>query len=126
VVIMKILRGIGAALVWLLATVVMIVAAVLCVTLVLLPLGLPLMALGLRLYGYGVQLMVPRAPEVKRGMRKRLGLRAHGSVAGDVKRAGKRGKKSGRRLRKKAGGVRHDAGKAMGQGRKKLASAFHS
>ena len=125
VVSMKILRGIGALLVWLLATVVMIVAAVLCVTLILLPLGLPLMALGLRLYGYGVQLMIPRAPEVKRGMRKRLGLRTHGSVAGDVKRAGKRGKKSGRRLRKKAGGVADDAGKAASRGRKKLTGILH-
>ena len=117
----RILRGIGAAVVWLLATVVMIVAAVLCITLVLLPLGLPLMGLGLRLYGYGVQLMVPRPPEVKRGIRKRLGLRTHGSVAGDVKRAGKRGKKSGRKLRKKAGSVVDDAGKSVGRGRKKLA-----
>jgi hypothetical protein len=100
---MRILRGAGALVVWLLATVVMIVALVLCVTLVLLPLGIPLMLLGLRLYGYGVQLMVPRAPEVKRGVRKRLGLKAHGSVAGDVKRAKKHAKKSGRRLRTKAG-----------------------
>jgi hypothetical protein len=123
---MKLLRGLGAAVVWLLATVVVILAAVLCITLVLLPLGLPLMALGLRMYGYGVQLMVPRAPEVKRGIRKGLGLRAHGSVAGDVKRAGKRGKKSSRKLRKKGGGLADDAGKSVGRGRKKLAGVFHS
>jgi hypothetical protein len=104
---MKVLRGIGAALVWLLATVVMLVAGLLCITLVLLPLGLPLMALGLRLYGYGVQLMIPRAPEVKRGMRKRLGLRRHGSVPGDLKRVRKRGKKSGRKVRKKLAGAFH-------------------
>jgi hypothetical protein len=66
-------------------------------------------------------------------VRKRLGLRAHGSVAGDVKRAGKRGKKSGRKLRKnadkagkKAGGVADKAGKKAGRGRKRLAGLLHS
>ena len=77
---MRILRGIGAVVVWLLATVVMVVALVASVTIVLLPLGVPLLVLGLRLYGYGVRLMIPRAPEVKRGVRKSLGLRAHGSL----------------------------------------------
>jgi hypothetical protein len=122
---MRVLRGIGAMLVWLLATVVIIVAALLCITLILLPLGLPLMAVGLRLYGYGVQLMIPRAKDVKRGMRKKAGLRAHGSAAGDVKRAGKRGKKSGRKMRKKAVGVADDASKVAGKGRKRLTKAFH-
>jgi hypothetical protein len=79
---MRVLRGIGALVVWLLATVLLIVAAVLCITLILVPLGVPLMALALRLYGYGV-------------------------------------------LRKKAGGVADDAGKAAGRGRKKLAGALH-
>jgi hypothetical protein len=70
--------------------------------------------------------MVPRAPEVKRGVRKGLGLRGRGSVSGDVKRVRKRGKKSGRKLRKKAGGVVGDAGKTAGRERKKLAGIFHS
>jgi len=89
VVMMKILRGIGAALVWLLATVVMILAAVLCVTVILLPLGLPLMALGMRLYGYGIQLMVPSRSKVSRS----------------VGRARKRGKKAVRHGRKRLAGV---------------------
>lgn len=72
---MKVLRGIGAAVVWLLATVVMLLAAILCVTLVGLPLGIPLGALGLRLYVYGVQLMVPSRREVKHKIRKGLGVK---------------------------------------------------
>jgi hypothetical protein len=123
---MIILRGLGAVVMWLLATVVMLVAAVLCITLILLPLGLPLMALGVRLYVYGIQLLVPRAPEVKHGIRERLGLRAHGSAGGDVKRARKHGKKSGRKLRKKAGGAADDAGKVVARGRKRLAGLLHS
>ena len=95
---MRILRGLGAVAIWLLATVVMLVAVILSVTIVLLPLGLPLLALGLRLYGYGVQLMIPRTPELKRGLRKGLGLRPRGSVQDDAKRAGKKTKRS---LRKK-------------------------
>jgi hypothetical protein len=72
---MKVLRGLGAAVVWVLATVVMLLAAVLCVTLVGLPLGIPLGALGFRLYVYGVQLMVPSRREVKHKIRKSLGVR---------------------------------------------------
>ncbi|NIK61604.1 hypothetical protein [Kribbella shirazensis] len=101
---MKILRGIGAALVWLLATVVMLVAAVLCITVILLPLGVPLMALGLRLYGYGVQLIIPRPKPVERG------------------------KKTGRKVRKQAGkkvrGVSDRAAKTTKHGRKRLAGVF--
>jgi hypothetical protein len=100
---MRILRGIGAVLVWLLATVVMVLALVLSITIILLPVGLPLLALGLRLYGYGVQLMIPRTPELKRGLRKRVGLRAHGSLRGDAKRAGKKTRKT---VRKKTRGLR--------------------
>ena len=100
---MRILRGIGAVVVWLLATVVMVVALVASVTIVLLPLGVPLLVLGLRLYGYGVRLMIPRAPEVKRGVRKGLGLRAHGSLRGDAKRARR---KTRRNLRKKTRGLK--------------------
>jgi hypothetical protein len=99
---MRALRKILALLVWLLATVVLIVSVVLCVTILLLPLGIPLFAVGMRLYAYGVQLMMPRAPEVKRGIRKRLGLRPRASVGDDVKRVGKRGKKAGGRVTKKS------------------------
>src|SRR5262245_54030362 len=103
---MRVLRGFGALLVWVLATVVMVLALVLSVTIILLPVGLPLLAIGLRMYGYGVQLMIPRTPELKRGLRKRLGLRAHGSLEGDAKRATKKtkraGKKAHRTLRKKS------------------------
>jgi hypothetical protein len=123
VIVMRILRGLLAVLVWLLATVVMIVAAVLCITLILLPLGLPLMAFGLRLYGYGVQLMLPRAKEVKRKVRKGFGLRPRGSVADDAKGAAKQAGKSRRRLSKKARSVKRDAQRTTGRGRSRLHEA---
>ncbi|HEY3561144.1 MAG TPA: hypothetical protein VGL05_26955 [Kribbella sp.] len=74
---MKVLRGIGAAVVWLLATVVMLLAAILCITLIGLPLGIPLGALGLRLYMYGVQLMMPSGRQIKHDVKKKLGLKRH-------------------------------------------------
>lgn len=119
-IVMRILRGLLALLIWLVATVVMIVAGVLCLTLILLPLGLPLMAVGLRLYAYGVQLMLPRAKEVKRKVRKGFGLRPRGSVADDAKGAVKQTRKSGRRLSKKARGVKRDAQRTTGRGRSRL------
>jgi hypothetical protein len=112
---MRIVRGIGAALVWVLATVVLLLSLVLCITVIGLPLGIPLMLLGLRLYAYGVQLLVPRPAEMKRGARKRIGLRPRGSVEGDVKRLGKRGKRATKKMRKRARNVKETAEGKVGR-----------
>ena len=58
---MRILRGLGGALLWLLAAVVGLVAVILCVTVILLPLGIPLLGLARRMVTTGVRLMLPRA-----------------------------------------------------------------
>jgi hypothetical protein len=78
--VVRILRALGAALLWLLAVVVGLVACLLCVTLILLPLGLPLLRLAGRMFAKAAQLMLPRpvAHPVKelekRGHRARKGL----------------------------------------------------
>ena len=58
---MRILRGLGGAVLWLLAAVLGLVAVILCVTVILLPLGLPLLGLARRMFTNGVRLMLPRA-----------------------------------------------------------------
>lgn len=58
---MRILRGLGGAVLWLLAAVVGLVAVLLCVTVILLPLGIPLLGLARRMVTNGVRLMLPRA-----------------------------------------------------------------
>lgn len=56
---MRLLRGIGGLLLWLLALVLAVVALVLCVTVLLLPLGLPLLGYARRLFTFSLRLMFP-------------------------------------------------------------------
>jgi hypothetical protein len=58
---MRILRGLLGALMWILAAVVGLVAAILCVTVILLPIGLPLLNVARQLFTRSVQLMLPPA-----------------------------------------------------------------
>lgn len=58
---MRVLRGLGGALLWLLAAVVGLVAVILCVTVILLPLGIPLLGVARRMVTTAVRLMLPRA-----------------------------------------------------------------
>jgi len=69
---MRSIRMLGAGATCLLATVVLILAIVLGLTLVLLPLGLALGYVSMRLYKLGVQLALPRATDVKRGVNKQV------------------------------------------------------
>jgi hypothetical protein len=64
------LRGVGALLLWLLATLLLIVAVILSATVVLLPVGLLLGLLALRLYRRGLGLILPRKRDLQRAMRK--------------------------------------------------------
>lgn len=57
---MRILRGVGGALLWIVASLLGLVGAVLCVTVILLPLGLPLLALSRRLFATATKMMLPR------------------------------------------------------------------
>jgi hypothetical protein len=63
------LRGLGALLLWLLATLLLVVV-ILSVTVVLLPVGLPLGALAVRLYRRGLGLILTRKRDLQRAMRK--------------------------------------------------------
>jgi hypothetical protein len=58
--IMRLLRGLPGAVLWILAAVLGLVGALLCVTVILLPLGIPLVKLAGRLFSRSVQLMLPR------------------------------------------------------------------
>ena len=58
---MRLLRVMGGALLWIVASVVGLVAILLCITLVLLPLGIPLLGVARRLYASAIALFMPRA-----------------------------------------------------------------
>jgi hypothetical protein len=57
---MRLLRGLGALVVWLLTLVLLLVSALLCVTIVLLPLGIPLLLYTKKLFMVGLRLMTSR------------------------------------------------------------------
>src|SRR5215213_4272412 len=58
---MRVLRGMGGVLLWILASVVCLVALILCATILLLPLGIPLLMLGRRMFAQAFRLLLPRA-----------------------------------------------------------------
>ena len=58
---MRLLRGLGGSLLWVVASVVCLLGVVLCITIVLLPLGIVLLRLGRRLYSASFALFLPRA-----------------------------------------------------------------
>ena len=58
---MRILRGLGGTVLWLLACVVGLVAVILCVTVLLLPVGIPLLRVARRMFATAGRLMLPRA-----------------------------------------------------------------
>jgi hypothetical protein len=100
---MRLVRGLGGALLWILASVLGLVAVLLCVTLILLPLGIPLLRLARKMWTTSVRLMVPRsvAHPVKEMDRKR---RKRGSaMADDLGSMSKRARKKARAMSKKSG-----------------------
>ena len=58
---MRLLRGLGGALLWIAASLLGLVGAIMCVTVVLLPLGIPLLGVARRMFTSAVRLMLPRA-----------------------------------------------------------------
>lgn len=105
---MRIVRTIGAGLVWLLATVLLVLAVVLSLTVVLLPVGLLLGFAALRLYRLGLKWALPRASDVTKGVRKQARRvrrdpavrRLRRAVAGPARRVRKRGAVLPRPLRR--------------------------
>ena len=57
---MRLLRGLLAVVVWLLAVVLLLVGALLSITLILLPLGLPIIRYAVRMFGAGLRLTTSR------------------------------------------------------------------
>ena len=58
---MRLLRGLGGAVLWILASLLGLVGVLLCVTVILLPVGLPLVRLAGQLFTRSLRLMLPRA-----------------------------------------------------------------
>ena len=58
---MRLLRGLGGAGLWILASLLGLVGVLLCITVILLPVGLPLVKLAGQLFARSLQLMLPRA-----------------------------------------------------------------
>lgn len=100
---MRFVRGMGGALLWVLACVVGLLGAVLSVTVILLPVGVPLLLLARKLFGTATKLLMPRA------------------VSHPVQEAGRSVRKSGRKARKKAPDV--SAEDTVKRGRKRLEKA---
>jgi hypothetical protein len=97
---MRILKGLAASLLWILAGVVGLVALLLCLTVILLPVGIPLLMLSRRMMGAAVRLMVP--PEIAHPVatsKKSLRSRAKAARAA-TKDSASAGGKSARRARK--------------------------
>lgn len=58
---MRLLRGLGGALLWIVSLLLILVGVILCVTVILLPVGIPLLGYAGRLFGSSIRLMLPRA-----------------------------------------------------------------
>ena len=58
---MRVVRGLGGALLWIVASLLGVVAVLLCVTVILLPVGVPLLLLCRRLFSLATRMLLPRA-----------------------------------------------------------------
>jgi hypothetical protein len=98
---MRVLRGMGGVLLWILASVVCLVALILCATILLLPLGIPLLMLGRRMFGLSMRLLLPRsarhplatAKDASKSAVSDLGDKLSSAPRPDVKKGRKRLKK---------------------------------
>jgi hypothetical protein len=114
---MRFLRGLGGVLLWLVASLVGLLGAVLCVTIILLPLGIPVLLIARRMFGTSMKLLLPRelahpvdeASKSLRKTRKKAGKKLKDApdtddIADAGKKARKRMRKGGRRMRKQLAG----------------------
>lgn len=106
---MRILRGIGGAVLWVLAAVVGLLGAVSSVTIVLLPVGIPLLILAASMFRRSMALLLPRQvshPVKEAGKtagHKAKRLRKGKDMPGVSPRRVRRGKKKVRRISKRLG-----------------------
>lgn len=101
---MGLLRGLGGALLWIVASLLGLVAVLLCVTLILLPVGLPLLNLARQMFGTSVRLMLPQKV-------------AH-PIKESRKAARKKGNETGKVARKKGKAAREQVSGTAKKGRK--------
>ena len=100
---MRVLRGLGGAVVWLLACILGLVGCILCVTILLIPLGLLVLRLARDLFAVAMRLMLPRAlahPVEELDRRTRGRRRVTSPVkdaAGDATTKGRKSAKRGRK-----------------------------
>lgn len=106
---MRVLRGLGGSVLWILAGVLGLVGVLLSATLILLPLGIPVLMLARRLFRYSMRLFLPREvrhPVQETGKSVRRGAKdASSAVAGatpDTKAFRKAGKQARKKVRNKA------------------------
>ena len=98
---MRLVRGLGGALLWILASLLGLVAVLLCVTLILLPLGIPLLRVARRMWSTSVRLMLPRAVAHPVKETNRRGRKKREAMTDGVTTTSKRARKKARKLRKK-------------------------
>lgn len=106
---MRVLRGLGGSVLWILAGVLGLVGVLLSATLILLPLGIPVLMLARRLFRYSMRLFLPREvrhPVQETGKSLRRGAKGASSAvaqaAPDAKAVRKAGKQARKKVRKKA------------------------
>jgi len=113
---MRFLRIVLGSLLWLVAGVVGLLGVVLSVTIILLPIGIPLLMLARRLFRMAMALILPRAAVHP--------IQEMGKKAPDVVSSGRAGRKTRKKLRKKAtkssGKATDRVGKAVRKQRKKV------
>jgi hypothetical protein len=71
----RLLRGMGGALLWIASALIGLVGFVLCLTIILLPVGIPVLGIARRMFSSSIRLMLPRAvahpvKETKRSARR--------------------------------------------------------
>jgi len=98
----RVLRGVAAVLVSLLASVLFVVALVLCITLVLLPLGVPLLILSIWLFKKAAWLLLPRKKDIQRSAQKALRTP---EIRKAVHVGRRRARRTAGRLRKRSAGL---------------------
>jgi hypothetical protein len=100
---MRLLRGLGGLLLWILAAVLGLVGVILCATVILIPLGIPLLGYARRLFTLSMRLMLPRAISHPVQTASDSAHERSRKAKSDVERVHKRGGKATRRARKKMG-----------------------
>ncbi|MGI5131627.1 hypothetical protein ACQEVB_32830 [Pseudonocardia sp. CA-107938] len=96
---MRAVRGAAAVLLLVLATVLAVLAVVLSLTLVLLPVGLLVGYAAARLFKLATKLLLPRAADVRRGVRKGLRLKEARAATEHMAKTAKRALRRRRRPR---------------------------